>query len=116
LDVENALNRFGDDRDFYYNLLGDFLRSLPDRLAEMKLALTSGDTRTLSYLAHNLKGVSANFNARQMARLTAVLDEHCRVGDLDAARGLMAEVEVAASQLQASAAERMEKGAEQSIR
>ncbi len=110
LDLENALNRFSDDRDFYYNLLGDFLRSLPDRLNEMRTALANGDTRTLSYLAHNLKGVSANFSARQLARLSAVLDEHCRVGDLEAARGLMAEVEAAAGRLETCAAEQMEKG------
>jgi CheY-like chemotaxis protein/HPt (histidine-containing phosphotransfer) domain-containing protein len=100
LDIENALNRFSDDRDFYYNLLGDFLRSLPVRLGEMKSALANEDTRTLSYLSHNLKGVSANFSARQLARLTAVLDERCRVGDLEAARGLMIEVEDAAARLE----------------
>jgi two-component system, sensor histidine kinase and response regulator len=112
LDIENALNRFSDDKDFYYNLLGDFLRSLPVRLEEMKTALASGDTRTLSYLAHNLKGVSANFSARQLARLAAVLDEHCRVGDLEAARGLMGEVETAAGRLETAAADLMGKGEE----
>ena len=64
----------------------------------------------LSYLAHNLKGVAANFSARQLARLSAVLDERCRVGDLEAARGLMAEVEAAAGRLEACVAELMEKG------
>jgi HPt (histidine-containing phosphotransfer) domain-containing protein len=110
LDIENALNRFSDDRDFYYNLLEDFLRSLPLRLEEMRAALATGDARTLSYLAHNLKGVAANFSARQLARLSAVLDEHCRVGDLEAARGLMAEVEAAAGRLETCAAEQMGKG------
>jgi CheY-like chemotaxis protein/HPt (histidine-containing phosphotransfer) domain-containing protein len=110
LDIENALNRFGDDKDFYYNLLGDFLRSLPMRLEEMRSALANGDTRTLSYLAHNLKGVSANFSAGQLARLTAVLDEHCRVGDLEAARGVMAEVEAAAVRLDTAAADLIGKG------
>jgi two-component system sensor histidine kinase/response regulator len=110
LDIENALNRFGDDREFYYNLLRDFLHTLPVRLDEMRTALANGDTRTLSYLAHNLKGVSANFSARQLARLTAVLDEHCRVGDLEAARGLLAEVEIAVARLETSAADYMGKG------
>jgi CheY-like chemotaxis protein/HPt (histidine-containing phosphotransfer) domain-containing protein len=110
LDIDNALNRFSDDRDFYYTLLGDFLHSLPNRLEEMRTALESGDTRALSYLAHNLKGVAANFSARQLARVSAVLDEHCRVGDLEAARGMMAEVEAAAGRLEAWTAEQMKKG------
>jgi CheY-like chemotaxis protein/HPt (histidine-containing phosphotransfer) domain-containing protein len=110
LDVESAFHRFGNDPDFYYSLLGDFLRSVPVRLGEMKSALANGDVQALSYLAHNLKGVSANFSARQLARLSAVLDEFCRVGDLEAARGLVAEIEAAAGRLEACAAEFMEKG------
>jgi PAS domain S-box-containing protein len=110
LDVENALNRFSDDRDFYYNLLGDFVRSLPVRLAEMRTALESGNSQSLSYLAHNLKGVSANFSALQLAGLSASLDERCRAGDLDGARSIMSAVEAAAGRLEAQADELMGKG------
>ncbi|HEX9019399.1 MAG TPA: response regulator [Anaerolineaceae bacterium] len=100
LDVENALVRFSNDRDFYYNLLGDFLRSLPDRLVEMKSALESGDAQSLSYLAHNLKGVSANFNALQVFQLAVEIDTSCQAGDREVARDRMANLEAAAERLQ----------------
>jgi two-component system, sensor histidine kinase and response regulator len=105
LDVENSLSRFSDDRNFYYNLLDDFLRSLPARLAEMWSELGNGNAQNLSNLAHNLKGVSANFGAWQLARLASSLDERGRAGDLEAARPLMAQVEAAAEQLNIAAAE-----------
>jgi HPt (histidine-containing phosphotransfer) domain-containing protein len=113
LDVESALNRFSEDRIFYYNLLGDFLHSLPSRLAEMKMALASGDTQSLSYLAHNLKGVSANFSALQLARLSTDMDTVCREGDLEAAKNLFVEVEAAAERLEQQAAALMAAGTEQ---
>jgi CheY-like chemotaxis protein/HPt (histidine-containing phosphotransfer) domain-containing protein len=112
LSVENALVRFSDDRDFYYNLLGDFLHSLATRLDEMRLALKEGNTQSLSYLAHNLKGVSANFSARQLANASASLDEACRAEDLDAATKWMSEVETAAKLLDAYVAELMSKNEE----
>ncbi len=99
LDIEKALNRFGGDQDFYYNLLNDFLRSLPTRLAEMRAALESGDGNMLSYLAHNLKGASANFGAWQMAHLSAQLDACCQAGDLNDGQRLLSEVEMAVERL-----------------
>ena len=99
LDVENSLNRFGEDRDFYYNLLSDYLRSLPTRLAEMRAALESGDGNMLSYLAHNLKGVSANFGAWQVTQLSAQLDDCCQAGDLSDGQRLLSEVEKAVERL-----------------
>ena len=105
LDVESALSRFSDDRNFYYNLLDDFLHSLPARLAEMWSELGNGNAQNLSNLAHNLKGVSANFSAWRLARLAAILDEQCRAGDLESASPIMVQVESAAAQLNAAAAE-----------
>jgi HPt (histidine-containing phosphotransfer) domain-containing protein len=105
LDVENALIRFSNDRDFYYNLLEDFLQTLPDRLTEIKTAVESGDAQNLSYQAHSLKGVAANFSARQLARLATSLDDISRSGDLSSAQSLMTEVETAVGKLQTFVAE-----------
>jgi HPt (histidine-containing phosphotransfer) domain-containing protein len=77
------------------------------RLAEMKAALESGNAQSLSYHAHNLKGVSANFSAIQLANLATALDDSCRAGDMEAARGLFVKVEAAAVQVEQAAAEGM---------
>jgi PAS domain S-box-containing protein len=112
LNVQDALIRFSDDQDFYYNLLGDFLRSLPDRLVEMKSALESGEPQSLSYLAHNLKGVAANFNALQVYHLADKIDASCQAGDLGTARERMADLDAAVQRLQAYVAELMGKKTE----
>jgi CheY-like chemotaxis protein len=101
LDVESALIRFSNDRDFYVNLLDDFVLSLEVRVNEMKAALESADAQALSYLAHNMKGVSANFSAVQLARLATAMDDCCRVADLETAGRLMLDVETAADMLRA---------------
>jgi two-component system, sensor histidine kinase and response regulator len=101
LDIENALFRFSEDRNFYYNLLGDYVRSLPLRLGEMRAALESENTEALSYLAHNLKGVSANFSAQQLARLSSDLDDCCRAGDMENAQRLLTEIEAAVERVNA---------------
>ncbi len=105
LDVENALNRFSRDRNFYYNLLGDFVHSLPTRLEEMRAALEGEDFQSLSNLAHNLKGVSANFSAFQLAQLAADLDLCCRDGDLPKAQLLVPQIETAVERVKAVIAE-----------
>lgn len=110
LDVESALVRFSEDRDFYYNLLYDYLHSLPLRLAEMRAALENGDSQTLSYLAHNLKGVSANFGAWQLAQLSNRLDNYCQSGDLAEAQALLPEVEAAIGRLITHVDEQVGKG------
>jgi PAS domain S-box-containing protein len=112
LAVERALDRFSNDRDFYYNLLEEFLLSLPDRLSEMKVSLEKGEAQNLSYLAHNLKGVSANFGADELSQLSAALDESCRSGDLVAARRLTVEIEAAAARLSKFVANQTNKGEE----
>ena len=109
LDVEGALGRFSEDRDFYYNLLGDFVNSLSARLAEMKTALENGNAQALSNLAHNLKGVAANFSALQLAQLAAALDDCCRKNDLDMAHALIPQVEEAIARLEAYSVELMGK-------
>jgi len=109
LDVETALIRFGEDREFYYNLLGDFLTTLPKRLAEMSAAIDEKNGQSLSYLAHNLKGVSANFSATQLAQISAEIDDLCRKNDLETAKERMEELRAATDRLSAHAKELFDK-------
>jgi two-component system, sensor histidine kinase and response regulator len=99
LDIASAMDRFGGDQAFYINLLEDFLQSVPGRLSAMWAAMNKGDAKEIAYHAHNLKGVSANFGARQLARLAAVLDDRAREEDLLAARRMLLAVEAASERL-----------------
>lgn len=91
-DPQNALSRFGYDRDFFHNLMEDFFSSLPLKLDTMRQALQEQRLDALSYQAHNLKGVAANFGAMRLSNLAHRLDALCRAGDLEGAGRLLDEV------------------------
>ncbi len=91
-DPQNALSRFGYDQDFFRSLLEDFLQTLPQKLETIRMALEQGKPDIVSYQAHNLKGVAANFGAMQLSNLAHQLDEQSKAGDMEAAARLLKEI------------------------
>jgi PAS domain S-box-containing protein len=81
VNLEKAMPRFSNDRMFYTRLLGDFIRSLSDKITEMRESLRVEDYETLRMQAHNLKGVAKNFNAEDLAELAIKLEKFARVED-----------------------------------
>ena len=97
LDINSALPRFGDDRVFYLNLLGDFLKSLPLEVASLHTALDNRQFDRLSFLAHKLKGVAANFGSHRLTSLAKSLDEFSNAQDLEQSKQLVTEIDRATS-------------------
>ncbi|MCA1899884.1 MAG: response regulator, partial [Chloroflexi bacterium] len=92
-DLEGALFRFGDDREFMKQMVREFREHLPARLTEFKSALEAGDIQGLGRMAHNLKGVSLNFNAAPLAEASLRLEQCGKQENLDAAPALVERVE-----------------------
>ena len=82
VDIRSAMVRFGGDDAFFLEMVHKFTDSLPNRLAEIKAAVESGDANNLSRHAHNLKGVSANFSAEPLVRLAEELETYGRQEDM----------------------------------
>ncbi|MBA4379739.1 MAG: hybrid sensor histidine kinase/response regulator [Anaerolinea sp.] len=99
LDLQTALPRFNDDRAFFLELCQEFMAHLPDRIQGMQAALKSGDANTLSRLAHNLKGISANFSAGPLSGLAAQLETLDKQEDLTAALALLEQIEIESDRL-----------------
>ncbi|MBU4224404.1 MAG: response regulator, partial [Chloroflexi bacterium] len=99
LDLQMALPRFNDDRAFFLELCQEFMAHLPDRIQGMQAALKSGDANTLSRLAHNLKGISANFSAGPLSGLAAQLETLGKQEDLTAAPALLEQIEIESDRL-----------------
>jgi PAS domain S-box-containing protein len=74
VDLESALFRFDGDRAFMHEMCREFKDHLPERIVELRAALQAGEIERLGRLAHNLKGLSMNFNAGQLAVLSAQLE------------------------------------------
>jgi PAS domain S-box-containing protein len=94
VDIRSAVVRFGGDDSFFLEMVHKFTDHLPDRLAEIEIAVEAGDANKLSRHAHNLKGVSANFSAEPLFRLAEELETRGKQED-------MAEVPALFSALQA---------------
>jgi CheY-like chemotaxis protein len=94
MDVERALERFGNDRPFLYEMSRDYLASFPERIKDLKTALETHNANDFSRHAHNLKGVSANFSAIPVTNLCAEMEALGRQDDLTSAPKLLARLEV----------------------
>ena len=92
LDVQAALVRFSGDTEFFLDMLGDFLESLPEKLVEMQKAADAKDFRLLGVHAHNMKGVSANFNAGELTNLARQLDECCKSGNCQESGQILSDI------------------------
>ncbi len=94
LDKPAAMPRFGNDEQFFLELCHDFIMNMPMRLAELKSSLQAKDSGTFTRAAHNLKGISANFNAGPVNRIAAQLEALGRADDLSTAPALVAQLEI----------------------
>ncbi|MCA2002428.1 MAG: Hpt domain-containing protein, partial [Chloroflexi bacterium] len=80
-------------REFMKQMVREFREHLPARLTEFKSALEAGDIQGLGRMAHNLKGVSLNFNAAPLAEASLRLEQCGKQENLDAAPALVERVE-----------------------
>jgi len=85
LDEKAALPRFDNDRAFFLEMCHDFMKNLPARMEELSSSLEKKDAATFSRAAHNLKGVSANFNANAVNRIAEELERLGRQDELEQA-------------------------------
>ena len=94
LDVQAAMPRFDNDQAFFQEMCQDFMRNMPLRMEELRSSLQIKDSATFSRAAHNLKGISANFNATPVNRIAVELEMMGRQDDLALAEPLLEQLEV----------------------
>ncbi len=99
LNISTALPRFYNDRSFFLEMCHELISHMPARLKEMNLALQTKDANNLFRLAHNLKGVSANFSADPLTRATAQLEALGKSEDSAYSADLVKRIELEAERL-----------------
>jgi two-component system sensor histidine kinase/response regulator len=99
VDFEQALHRFDGDRDFMKQMFLEFMQGLPARLREIHDALNKADPNRLGRLAHNLKGVTLNFDAEPLAAIARALEQLASRDELTGAPALVEQLDKAAEQL-----------------
>jgi CheY-like chemotaxis protein len=66
IDMESAMTRFGGDREFYHELIGDFLSYVPGKITALEEALRMRDIENVQGYAHSIKGAAGNLSARKV--------------------------------------------------
>jgi two-component system, sensor histidine kinase and response regulator len=82
MDRQAALVHFDGDEKFMMEMLATFMESLPERLAEIQVALNQQSANMVGRLAHNLKGTCLNFSTEPLAALSAELEAMGKREDL----------------------------------
>jgi two-component system sensor histidine kinase/response regulator len=94
MDFERALERFGGDHPFLVEMSRDYVAGLPERITSLKKSLETNNANDLTRCAHNLKGISANFSAGPITRLSSELETLGRQEELGSAPEIIAQLEV----------------------
>ena len=74
INIEEAMPRFGNDEDFFIELLDEFVVDMQRLIRDMYLGVEESDRGLLNRGAHTLKGLGANFSAAELTRLTTKLE------------------------------------------
>jgi PAS domain S-box-containing protein len=82
-----------DDEDHFQRLVALFREDAPQTLAELDAAAARGDGRSITRLAHTVKGSAAYFGARPFQELCGKMELAGKAGNLDAIPGLLAATE-----------------------
>ena len=85
LDLTQALERVGGDRELLGEIAALFLEDAPDLLRRMREALSNGDAYGLERSAHALKGSVSNFGAKRVYDAALALELDARKLELQAA-------------------------------
>jgi CheY-like chemotaxis protein/HPt (histidine-containing phosphotransfer) domain-containing protein len=100
VDLEGALFRFDGDRAFMMEMCQEFTDHLSERVTEFRVALNAGEIEVLGRLAHNLKGLSGNFNAGTLSSFAAKLEVCGREKNLVDAPALVEQIAIEVTRVQ----------------
>jgi HPt (histidine-containing phosphotransfer) domain-containing protein len=92
IDMETTLKRFDGDKEFFKEMMLEFLDSLPVKLQILNGAVKKGDAKLVEREAHSLKGAAGNLGAKNLAASALELELLGRNGNLKNAEKLMIEL------------------------
>jgi PAS domain S-box-containing protein len=91
--LAELMPRFGNDRTFLLEMLGEFVEHIQERAQALRRAAEQQNASELTHLAHSLKGAAANFNAEPLTTLAATLEQQAKTGNISTASGWIEKIE-----------------------
>jgi two-component system, sensor histidine kinase and response regulator len=81
-----TLERLGHDEKLLYDIVRFFLEDSPGMLDEIRRGIENRDAEQVTRVAHSLKGLAANFSARDAVEAALIVERRGRADDFTAAR------------------------------
>ena len=92
LDVEQALERFGDDREFLKEMIQEFLDYIPAQLDAIRKAVEEQNSEALQAEAHSVKGAAANLAAESVRQAAYEIEMMGQEAKLDGIENAFSEL------------------------
>ena len=83
LNVEQALERFGNDKEFLKEMIQEFLDYIPNQLDAIRAAIEEQNYEALQAEAHSMKGAAANLAAEPVRQAAYEIEMMGREAKLD---------------------------------
>ena len=82
LDVEEGIDRFGGEKDIYFDVLRSYARATPP-LLETAGGVNEAGLADYAIVVHGIKGSSLGIFADKVARMAEALEKAAKAGDFD---------------------------------
>jgi HPt (histidine-containing phosphotransfer) domain-containing protein len=92
-DLEASLARLGGDSELFRKLIQFFLEDGPPLLTQISSGISTGNAAQVERAGHSIKGLAANFGAKDAVDAALVLEECGRAADLAGAEAAFPELD-----------------------
>ncbi|MEW6003413.1 MAG: response regulator, partial [Nitrospirota bacterium] len=82
IDMKDAMQRFNNDKEFFREMLGEFLNYIPDQVLKLGEASGAGDVSEVQKTAHSIKGAAGNLSAVKIYETSIAIENKAKNGDM----------------------------------
>jgi signal transduction histidine kinase/DNA-binding response OmpR family regulator/HPt (histidine-containing phosphotransfer) domain-containing protein len=83
IDIVEALERFGGDRDTLMDVFSSYVTNTPPLLSQLRASVDTKNYADYATIVHGLKGASYSISANEVGKLAELLEGAAKSGDID---------------------------------
>lgn len=89
MDIPEALDRIGQEKEFLFQLVDLYKQEFSDRFSQLKQAVEKKEFSSIQEMGHSLKGSSANLSLPPLCEISRRMEEAGKNKDLGEAKKLL---------------------------
>lgn len=92
INMDEALERIGGDKEFLYELLNEFAQQVDEKLPALHRAINEGDFDNIKLIAHSLRGAAGNLSINDMHHALSDIEALVLQQDIDKMAVILKEI------------------------